>query len=138
MRLFRKLFPFCQPLGMDYVVTSAQALEGVVLIAAGQFSRGLKRSEGAPGFSENGRFYSRYLVEIGLAEIYFQIATRTQPLRFWSAIKNLGFILKEVPFAKRKAKAYLNKIIRVGKEMGANGFMQSHAVHNLGLLLGQP
>ena len=84
--------------------------------------------------SATGRFYSRYLVEIGLAEIYFQIATRTQPLKFWSAIKNLGFILKEVPFAKRKAKAYLNQVKQVGEAVGATGFVHGHALLNLGLL----
>ena len=133
--VIQEIIPFCQPLGMDYVVTSAQALEGVVLIAAGQFSRGLKRTKaGLRLLSATGRFYSRYLVEIGLAEIYFQIATRTHPLKFWSAIKNLGFILKEVPFAKRKAKAYLNRVKQVGEAVGATGFVHGHALLNLGLL----
>ncbi len=133
--ILQEIIPFCQPLGMDYVVTSALALKGVVMIAAGQFSRGLKMIvKGLRAFSANDRFYSRYLVEIGLAEIYFQIATRTQPFKFWSTVKNLGFILKEVPLAKRKAKAYLNKIIQVGKEVEARGYVQGHALLNLGLL----
>jgi hypothetical protein len=50
----------------------------------------------------------------------------------------LGFILKEVPFARRKAETYLRKIIQVGQEIGASGFMQSHAALNLELLLGRP
>lgn len=130
-----EIIPFCQHLGMDYILTSALALKGVVLIAAGQFSRGMKMIvKGVRVFSANGRFYSRYLVEIGLAEIYFQIATRTRHLTLWSAIKNLGFILKEVPLAKRKAKAYLNKIIQVGREVEARGYVQGHALLNLGLL----
>jgi hypothetical protein len=90
--------------------------------------------KGLRGFSANGRFYSSYLVEIGLAEIYFQIATRTRPLTLWSAIKNMGFILTEVPFARRKAKAFLNRIIQVGREVGASGYVHGHALLNLGLL----
>jgi tetratricopeptide (TPR) repeat protein len=72
-----------------------------------------------------------------LAEIYFQMATRTRPLGVWPVVKNLGFILKEVPFAKRKAEAYLKKVIQIGKEVGAEGFVQGHALLNLGLLYQQ-
>jgi class 3 adenylate cyclase/tetratricopeptide (TPR) repeat protein len=133
--ILREIIPFCQHLGMDYIVTSAQALHGAVLIAEGQFSRGLKMIEaGLQLLTDNGRFYSRSLIEIILAEIYFRIATQPRRLGFWTVVKNLGFILKEVPFAKRKAEAYLNKIIQVGKEVGARGFAQGHALLNLGLL----
>ena len=130
-----EIIPFCQHLGMDYIATSAQALHGVVLIATGQFSRGLKQIvAGLRVLADNGRLYSRYHIEISLAEVYFQVATPTRRLGFWAAVKNLGFILKEVPFAKSKANAYLNKIIQVGKEVGAEGFVQGHALLNLGLL----
>jgi class 3 adenylate cyclase/tetratricopeptide (TPR) repeat protein len=133
--ILQEIIPFCTHLGMDYIVTSAQALHGVVLFASGKFSRGLKMIEGGLRvLKDNGRLYSRYLLEICLAEIYFQIAARTRPLRVWDAVKNLGFIMKEVPFARRKAKAYLNQIIRVGKEVGAKGFVHGHALLNLGLL----
>lgn len=133
--ILQEIIPVCQHLGMDYIVTSAQALQGVVLIAAGQFSRGLKRIKaGFRVLTDNGRLYSHYLIEISLAEIYFQVATRARPVGLWAAVKNLGFVLREVPFAKRKAKAYLNKIIQVGKEVGARGFVHGHALLNLGLL----
>jgi hypothetical protein len=133
--ILREIIPFCRHLGMDYVLASAQTLHGVVLIAAGQFFRGLHMIEaGLRGLTKNGRLFSRYLLEISLAEIYFQIATRARRLGVWAAVKNLGFILKEVSFAKRKGKAYLNQIIQVGKEVGARGFVQGHAWLNLGLL----
>jgi hypothetical protein len=73
-----------------------------------------------------------------LAEVYFQMATRRRRLGFWTICKNLGFILKEVPFARRRAETYLCKIIQVGKEIGASGYMQSQAELNLELLLGRP
>lgn len=133
--ILQEIVPFCQHLGMDYIVTSAQALQGMVLIAAGQLSRGLRRIKaGLRVLTDNGRLYSRYLLEFSLAEIYFQMATRARPLGLWAAVKNLGFILKEVPFAKRKAKDYLNRIIQVGQEVGAKGFVHGHALLNLGLL----
>jgi len=41
------------------------------------------------------------------------------PLGLWSVFKNFDFIIKEVPFAKRKAIANLNSVIRVGKKVEA-------------------
>ena len=137
--ILREIIPFCQYLGMDYIVVWAQSLHGVVLMARGQYSRGMKMiTEAVRVFTENGRFVSLYFLEFALAEIYFQMATRRRRLGFRTIFKNLGFILKEVPFARRKAETYLRKIIQVGQEIGASGFMQSHAALNLELLLGRP
>jgi class 3 adenylate cyclase/tetratricopeptide (TPR) repeat protein len=133
--ILREILPFCQHLGLDYVSVWAQALYGAVLVTKGQFSRGLKMMEEAVRvFNRNGRFLSLYWVEFTLAEIYFQMATRSRRLGFWPTVKNLGFLLKEMPFARRKAEAYLNKIIQVGKEIGAGGFMPTHAASRLELL----
>jgi hypothetical protein len=108
-------------------------------MAKGHFSRGMNMiTEEVRLFTENGRFVSLYFLEFALAEVYFQMATRRLRLGFWTICKNLGFLLKEVPFARRKAEAYLRKIIQVGQEIGARGFMQDHAAHNLALLLGRP
>ncbi len=137
--ILREIIPFCQHLGMNYIALWAQSLYGAVLMARGQYSRGMKIITGAIRvLTENGRFVSLYFLEFALAEIYFQMATRRRRLGFWTACKNLGFILKEVPFARRKAETYLRKIIQVGQEIGASGFMPSYAALNLDLLLGRP
>ena len=89
-------------------------------------------------FTENERFVSLYFLEFALAEIYFQMVTRGRRLGIRTIFKNLGFILKEVPFARRQAETYLRKIIRVGQEIGASGFMQSQAALNLELMRKRP
>ena len=137
--ILREIIPFSQDLGMDYVALWAQSLHGVVLMAGGQYSEGMKMiTEAVRVFTTNGRSISLYFLEFALAEIYFQMATGRRRLGFGTICKNLGFILKEVPFARRKAENYLRKIIRVGQEIGAGGFMHSHAALNLELLLGRP
>ena len=124
---------------MDYIVSWAQSLHGVVLMARGHYSRGMKMvTEAVRAFTKNGRFISLYFVEFALAEVYFQMATRRRGLGFGTICKNLGFILKEVPFARRKAENYLRKIIKAGQEIGASGYMQGHAERNLELLVGRP
>jgi tetratricopeptide (TPR) repeat protein len=134
-KILQEIIPLSQHLGMDYILSHAQALYGVVLIATGQFSRGLKLIKAELGeLTDSGRLFTRYLIEVSLAEIYFQMATSSRRFGLWVAVKNLGFILKEVPFARRKAKAYLTGVIEVGKVAGARGFVQGHALLNLGLL----
>jgi class 3 adenylate cyclase/tetratricopeptide (TPR) repeat protein len=137
--ILREIIPFCRHLGMDYIVLWAQSLYGTVLMSRGLYSRGMKIiTEAVRVLTRNERFVSLYFLEFALAEIYFQMATRRRRLGFWTIFKNLGFILKEVPFARRKAENYLRKIIQVGQEIGAHGFMQNHAALNLELLLGRP
>jgi class 3 adenylate cyclase/tetratricopeptide (TPR) repeat protein len=137
--ILREIIPFCQYLDMQYIVVWAQSLHGVVLMARGQFSRGMKMiTEAVRVMTKTGRFISLYFLEFALAEVYFQMATHRRRLGFWTICKNLGFILREVPFARRKAETYLRQIIQVGHEIGASGFMQSHAALNLELLLGRP
>jgi hypothetical protein len=51
-------------------------------------------------------------------------------LRFWPIVKNLDLILKKAPFARRKAEAYLGKLIQLGQEIGASGFMHSPAARH--------
>ncbi len=133
--ILREIIPFCHNLGMSYIVVWAQSLRGAALMAGGQYSQGMKMiTEASRVFTENGRFISLYFLEFALAEIYFQMATRRRHLGFWTIVKNLGFILKEVPFARHKAETYLRRIIQVGQEIGAKGFMQNHAALNLELL----
>jgi class 3 adenylate cyclase/tetratricopeptide (TPR) repeat protein len=133
--ILREIIPYCQNIGMYYIVVWAQSLYGTVLMAQGFFSQGIKMINAAVReFTQNGRFVSLYFLEFALAEIYFQMATHRRRLGFWTIIKNLGFILKELPFARRKAETYLRRIIQIGQEIGARGYMQSHAEHNLKIL----
>ena len=51
--ILQEIIPFCQHLGMDYIVTSAQALYGVVLIADRPIFPGTENDRrGAPGIQQ--------------------------------------------------------------------------------------
>ena len=54
--ILQEIIPFCQHLGMEYIVVWAQSLYGVVLMAKGHFSRGMNMiTEAVRLFTENGR-----------------------------------------------------------------------------------
>jgi hypothetical protein len=48
-------------------------------------------------------------------------------------VKNIGFILRNVPYAAAKAEEHLNKAIQVAREIGAKGIL-GQAYFDLGLL----
>jgi len=133
--LIREILPFCKDLGIDYIVTAAKVLRGAVLVGKGRLSSGIKILGKDLGiFEDNGRLFSLYVMETALAEIYFRIAIRAQALNLIDVIKNLGFIITILPFSRRRAEAYLNKIIQVGREVESQGFVQGQALLNLGCL----
>jgi class 3 adenylate cyclase/tetratricopeptide (TPR) repeat protein len=133
--LIGEILPFCKDLGIDYIVTAAQVLRGAVLVAKGRLSCGIKILEkDLRIFEDNGRFFSLYVMETAVAEIYFRIAIRARTLNPMDVIKNLGFIITKLPFSRRRAEAYLNKIIQVGREVESQGFVQGQALLNLGIL----
>jgi class 3 adenylate cyclase/tetratricopeptide (TPR) repeat protein/ABC-type dipeptide/oligopeptide/nickel transport system ATPase component len=133
--LLSEVIESSKTVGLVYTETGAQALFGAVLVARGRISQGLKMLEdGRQQFLENGRLFSLYILEFTLGEIYFQIATRARTLGFVDLVKNLGFIIKGLPFAGRNAESYLNKTIQVGREVGMQGILQGQAYLDLGLL----
>jgi len=48
-------------------------------------------------------------------------------------IKNIGFVVKNVPFASRQAEKHINAAIEAAKEIGAKGILAG-AYYDLGLL----
>jgi hypothetical protein len=68
-----------------------------------------------------------------LGSFYLKIVQGALPKRPALMIRNLVFIVKNVPFASRKAEHHYTEAIAVGKEIGAKGFL-GQAYLDLGLL----
>ena len=68
-----------------------------------------------------------------IGKIFSQIAERAKPMTLSTISKNIGFLLKNVLFANKKAENHFNKAIEVAKEIGAKGLL-GQAYLDLGLL----
>ena len=68
-----------------------------------------------------------------LGEAYLQIVQRAAPMSFSTVAKNIGFLVKNVPFASKKAEVHFSKAIQIAKEIGAKGTL-GQAYLGLGLL----
>jgi len=125
---------FSEEFGNEIIGAPAQAFLGVVLIAKGKMSQGLKLlEEGRTVFLANGRRFYYAQTEYLLGKVYMQIVQGEGESSLSTMIKNIGFIVKNVPFASRQAEKHINAAIEVAKEIGAKGILGG-AYYDLGLL----
>ena len=89
--------------------------------------------EGLQSMVNNDRKYFYSMGEYILGKVFFNIAERAEPVSLSTMAKNIGFLIKNVPFASKKAEDHFNKAIEVAKEIGAKGTM-GVAYLDLGLL----
>jgi len=123
-----------EELGYEFWETVSKIYLGIVLIYEGRMGQGLKTIEEAQRLlMENERkvFYAQS--EYILGNIYLQMVQKAAPVKLATVVRNIGFLVKNVPFAAKKSKNHFNKAIEVAREIGAKGIMgQSYL--DLGLL----
>jgi class 3 adenylate cyclase/tetratricopeptide (TPR) repeat protein len=111
----------------------SDSLLGVVSITKGQLSQGLRMiAEGSHMIKAESKTYY-CIFELTLGQVYLKIVQGAGPKSFSILVKNIGFLLKEVPFAYKRAEEHFNNTIEVAKEIGAKGIL-GQAFLDLGLL----
>jgi class 3 adenylate cyclase/tetratricopeptide (TPR) repeat protein len=97
---------------------------GVITIAKGYMSQGLellKKVQQKLLSSENQPYYAQSEYVLGM--VYLQIVVGAGPKKLSTMIRNMGFIIKNVPLAHRKAEAHFKKAIEVAKKIGAKNIL---------------
>jgi len=132
--LLQEVASYSMDFGCEYFGTSVDALLGATLIAEGEISRGFKMLERAHrAFTENGRRPAIAMIEHIFGRIYLQIVEGGGSIDFPAIIKNIGFLIKNVPRASKKAEHHFNKAIEGASDIGANGLL-GQIYLDLGLL----
>jgi tetratricopeptide (TPR) repeat protein len=125
---------YSQNFGCEALGTPAQMTLAGISVVKGQMSQGLRTlEEGIRGSLENERRPNYALFQYFLGEVYLQIVERKGPISLSTMAKNIGFMVKKVPFASNKAEDHLNKSIKVAKKIGAKSIL-GRAYLDLGLL----
>jgi class 3 adenylate cyclase/tetratricopeptide (TPR) repeat protein len=129
-----KVVTFDQKYGYGATGLYSYAFLGVVSVARGQMSRGVKMLEEAIRISSAKRRKTFHAVfELALGRIYLQIILGEEAISLSVLAKNIGFLIKNVPFASKKAQAHLTKAIEISKEIGAKWIVGQAYLH-LGIL----
>jgi class 3 adenylate cyclase/tetratricopeptide (TPR) repeat protein len=110
--------------GTDYMKSFANLFLGVALAACGDLAEGLRRIESSKReFIEFQRNIFYGLSEFILGSFYLQLYQRSGSKSLSTLFKNLGFLIKNMPFAGKKAESHLFKAIELARETGAKGFL---------------
>ncbi|NIS68718.1 MAG: AAA family ATPase, partial [Proteobacteria bacterium] len=120
----REVAAYSKDFGCEVLGTPAQFSLGGVAIATGNISRGLKAVEEYIRRSrENGRKSCYALFQHGLGKVYLQIVERKGPISPSMMAKNIRFLLKDLPFASKKAEDHFNESIKAADEIGARSIL---------------
>jgi predicted ATPase/class 3 adenylate cyclase len=132
--LLQEVASYSKNFGCEYFGTPVEALLGATLIAEGEISRGFKMLERAHrAFTENDRKPAIAMLEHIFGRIYLQIVEGGGSIDFPAIIKNIGSLIKNIPWASKKAEQHFNKAIEVASDIGANGLL-GQIYLDLGLL----
>jgi class 3 adenylate cyclase/tetratricopeptide (TPR) repeat protein len=132
--ILREIANYGDKFGAESIGTPAYAMLGGVLILKGKLKSGLKMVEDAQRlFLKNERKFPYIMTEYILGTFYLQIVLKNDELSLPVKIKNIGFLVKHIPFSSQKAEAHFNKAIETAKEIGAKGLL-AQAYVGLGLL----
>jgi class 3 adenylate cyclase/tetratricopeptide (TPR) repeat protein len=115
-------------MGLEWFDTMVKIFLGVATIAKGSMNTGLNMLEDCVQIciKNERRFFQAYS-EYLLGNVYLQIVQGEGDLGLQTVIKNIGFLVKSVPFAAKKAENHLNKAIEVARKIGAEGILgQAH------------
>jgi tetratricopeptide (TPR) repeat protein len=113
---------FTEKHGASLLSPGYQCFLSPILIAKGQMQQGIELMKKAQTvLISNQRRVNYAFSEYILGEIYSQIATGPKPSLSIMA-KNFGFLVKNVPFATRKAEEHFKKAIELFNEIGMKGF----------------
>ncbi|MGV7224272.1 MAG: AAA family ATPase, partial [Nitrospinales bacterium] len=132
-KILKSSLNFSEKHGMGQISVISQCFLSPILIAKGDMKQGAELLEEArKTMLKNGRKVWYALSEHFLGEMNLQIATGPKPALSTMA-KNAGFLIKNIPFATKKAENHFHKTIELLKEIGANGFL-GYPYLSLGLL----
>ncbi|MDY6837603.1 MAG: AAA family ATPase [Thermodesulfobacteriota bacterium] len=122
--VLKVVLTYSQKYGGEAVGTPANTYLGAALIGKGYMGQGLEMIEEAQRLylgNERKGYYA--LSEYILGRLYLQIVEGGPRIGLSTVAKNIGFLMKNVPFAGKKAESHFNKAIEAAKEIGAKGTM---------------
>jgi class 3 adenylate cyclase/tetratricopeptide (TPR) repeat protein len=131
---FHEVIGYSEDFGCEVLGTPTQMGLAAISVGKGQISQGLKMFEsGLRSFMKNKRESCYALFQNTLGQGYLQIVERKGPISLSIMARNIGFLVKDLPLANKRAEDHLNESIRVAREIGANGIL-GQAYLSLGFL----
>jgi len=125
---------YCQNSGCDLIGIMHFIALGLVQMANGQMGKGLKLVHDSlkTCYETESRLMCA-MIEYILGKVYLSILDKSVKVGMATIARNLGFIIKHVPSAAKKANEHFNNAVSTARETGAKG-IEGQALLDLGRL----
>jgi len=111
--------------GVEFLGTAAQLFYGVVLISQGKLNKGMGIVEDASkSFLESDSRYRYATANYTIGKVYARVVLGEGERSLSLIAKNIGFLVKNIPLARKKAEAYFGKAIETFKRCGATTYLK--------------
>jgi tetratricopeptide (TPR) repeat protein len=132
--LAHETWRFCQDAGCKAWGAMAKMLVGITFIAGGQMSKGLKMIQTVrDSYQKSERKGQLALPEYFLGKFYLQLVEGENKPNFSILARNIGFMVKNMPIAAKKAEVHFKNAISHANEIGSSNYL-ARAYLDLGLL----
>ena len=122
--LLQECIDFCNDCRGILVEQVAYIFYGVILVSKGKMNQGLKMIENASqSCLKNERKPVYALAEYILGKLYSQMKEGAGSVSVSTIVKNIHFIIKNLPLASKKSEEHFTKAITSAREIGAKGIM---------------
>ncbi len=122
--MLKDVISFDEQFGSKPTGTAGRALLGPILVLKGQLGQGLAlMGEARSEWIRSQRKFTIAFSDYNFGKIYAQLAGGGQNVTFSIVAKNIGFLIKNIPFAARKAEACFQSAIRQWTEIGSPGWV---------------
>jgi class 3 adenylate cyclase/tetratricopeptide (TPR) repeat protein len=121
----REVIDFDDKFNCSLLAGPAHLFLAMVKIVKGQMGEGLKAMEKLRDmfFADGNITYAGLMAEQLLGEVYLKMVEASGPKGLSLIARNIPFLIRNIPFADKKARKHLEEAIRVAREVGAKGWM---------------
>lgn len=131
-KTLQEVYKYSKEHGAGVFALAAYANLGLISIMKGQFSQGEKMIEESIRESTKMKPF-RAMFHCAMGGVYLQLLQRPEPVSASTIARNIGFLIRNIPSARKKAEYHFNRAIEVAKEIGAKAIL-GRAYLYLGLL----
>jgi tetratricopeptide (TPR) repeat protein len=123
-KLLQQVFHYSEQFGSAGFGLPAKIYLSVVQIAKGKMNLGMNMiKDSLRDANKNGKKAYESAVEYILGKVYLQMVEGTENVSLTLIAKNIGFLVKALPFAAKKAEKHFFRAIEIATEIGANSII---------------
>jgi tetratricopeptide (TPR) repeat protein len=129
-----EVLDFSHQVGCAYIGTPAQCFLSVVLVSEGKFTQGFRMLKGArKKWLDQSAAWRYTFSELIFGELFSAMALRKMEISFADIVRNIGFLARNLPFARHKAEKHYTRALASAHKIGARA-MEGQTYLGLGTL----